>query len=498
MSRYIPLSVKTTTPLYSFSGQVPRDLGVNAIAANSYSSTYPVSSASMTGPTGPTGTTGPAGTATNTGATGNTGVTGSTGPTGPTGATGPTGNTGPTGITGPTGSPDLNPVVTNLTVTNQTTLSALSQNSVLFVGPSSVVTQNTSFTWTDSLNRLQLGATGVAIGVSAGSLADNAVAIGPNAGQSVQAQACVAVGSSAGRQTQSTAAIAIGSNAGGFAQGTQAVAVGYFSGFVNQGGLAVALGEEAGYTFQGTAAVAIGAQCGQNTQNQNAIAIGYRAANAVQGTQAVAIGANAGFWSQGANAIAIGALAGYSNQGAGSIALNASGATMSATNAGFYVNPVRTAAAGSSALTLAVSSNEIVINSQKTFVIDHPLEPETHYLVHACLEGPEVGVYYRGCAQIAAGATRTEIQLPEYVQKLATEFTVLLTNQNHFILASASEVTPERQFSISIEQPAPRDLRFCWQVMGRRAEELQVEVPKTHMQRHNMGPYTWLEAVHNK
>jgi len=481
MARYIPLSVKTTNPSYNFLGQIPRDLGVTSIAANAYSSTYPVTLADLSA-TGATGVTGP------------TGATGVTGVTGPTGATGPTGLTGPTGFTGPTGSTDLNPIVTNLTVTNQTTLSALSPGSVLFMGGSSVVTQNTAFTWTDSVHRLQLGATGVSIGVSAGSLANEAVAIGANAGQSVQALGCVAVGSSAGRETQGATAVAVGSNAGAFAQGTQSVAVGPSAGFVFQGALAVAIGQEAAYTFQGAGAVAMGSVAGQNTQNVNAVAIGYRAANVFQGTQAVAVGANAGFFSQGANSVAIGAYAGYSNQAAGSIAINASGATMSATNAGFYVNPVRTQAVAANSLTLAVTNNEIVINSSKTFVIDHPCQPETHYLVHACLEGPEVGVYYRGISKIPAGATETTVKLPGYVAKLATKFTVLVTNQKHFITASASEVNLEGHFSIEIERPAPRDLTFYWQVMGRRGEEeLQVEVPKERTQKHNIGPYTWLE-----
>lgn len=33
--------------------------------------------------------------------------------------------------------------------------------------------------------------------------------------------------------------------------------------------------------------------------------------------------------------------------------------------------------------------------STKTFVIDHPIVPQS-YLVHTCLYGSEAGVYYRG------------------------------------------------------------------------------------------------------
>ena len=62
----------------------------------------------------------------------------------------------------------------------------------------------------------------------------------------------------------------------------------------------------------------------------------------------------------------------------------------------------------------------------KTFIIDHPTDP-TRYLVHGCIEGPEIGVYYRGQATIKEGATSTLIQLPSYVAVFATEFTVQIT-----------------------------------------------------------------------
>jgi len=183
-------------------------------------------------------------------------------------------------------------------------------------------------------------------------------------------------------------------------------------------------------------------------------------------------------------------LAGQTGQVANSIVLNASGAVQNAANAGFYVNPVRTAAAGVSALTLAVSSNEIVINSSKTFVIDHPCKPATHYLIHACLEGPEAGVYYRGCAEIPAGATEITVNLPEYIDKLATEFTVSLTNSNHFVLALATHVTGN-QFQIQIEAPAGRALGFYWHVMGKR-HPIRDEILKKDAIVRGDGPYRWL------
>ena len=58
----------------------------------------------------------------------------------------------------------------------------------------------------------------------------------------------------------------------------------------------------------------------------------------------------------------------------------------------------------------------------KIFVIDHPTKNE-NYLVHACLEGPESGVYYRGIGKIINN-NYAIIELPDYV---ATDLTVQIT-----------------------------------------------------------------------
>jgi hypothetical protein len=63
--------------------------------------------------------------------------------------------------------------------------------------------------------------------------------------------------------------------------------------------------------------------------------------------------------------------------------------------------------------------------SSKTFVIDHPIDPGK-YLVHACLEGPESGVYYRGTGAIHALCDSAIVTLPEYVRAWR-DFTVHLT-----------------------------------------------------------------------
>lgn len=66
---------------------------------------------------------------------------------------------------------------------------------------------------------------------------------------------------------------------------------------------------------------------------------------------------------------------------------------------------------------------EVLMAKSKNFIIDHPLK-EGKKLVHACLEGPENGVYFRG-------RIRNEkiIFLPEYWEKLIDEKTITVQLQ---------------------------------------------------------------------
>lgn len=56
---------------------------------------------------------------------------------------------------------------------------------------------------------------------------------------------------------------------------------------------------------------------------------------------AIRLGSNAGATAQGYCAVAIGNQAGQNNQPANSIIINASGSALNGTNAGLYINPIR-------------------------------------------------------------------------------------------------------------------------------------------------------------
>lgn len=156
------------------------------------------------------------------------------------------------------------------------------------------------------------------------------IALGSSSGVG-QGSFAVAIGNSAGNSTQGAQTVAIGNSSGNSNQAANATAVGYSAGRSDQGTGAVAIGSQAGYSFQGTTAIAIGQQAGYGNQGTGSIAIGFQAG---YGNQIV----------QGAYSIALGYNAGYYSTPAGSIIISAGSTNYvgTATNAGFYVAPIRT------------------------------------------------------------------------------------------------------------------------------------------------------------
>jgi len=341
----------------------------------------------------------------------------------------------------------------------------------------------------------------VAMGCLAGfaGQGSGAVAIGFQAGNTQQGSNSVAVGNSAGQNTQGQNAVAVGNSAGQNTQGSGAVAIGYQSGYTGQAPNTVAMGVSAGYFGQGSGAAAIGFNAGTNTQGANAIAIGNNAGNIGQGSGAVAIGFNAGNTQQGVNAIAIGTIAGQTAQGARSIVINASGVAFSTTTANAtFIRPMRvsnTVSAMANLVYFNPSTYELLYSGAataaatidiKTFVIDHPTNANK-YLVHACLEGPESGVYYRGEGQIVNNL-HTTIHLPAYVEHLATGFTIQITPiySGEMIKPLYTSRVKGNSFTVYGE-----NCEFFWHVTGKRGD-INVEPSKATTTVKGSGPYRWI------
>ena len=143
-------------------------------------------------------------------------------------------------------------------------------------------------------------------------------------------------------------------------------------------------------------------------------------------------------------------------------------------------------------LTVATSgkniiSSNIYISQAKSFIIDHPFD-YSKYLVHACIEGPESGVYYRGREEITNNSC-VEICLPNYVCDFARNFTIKVT--------SIYDGTPPKTYS-------PGEIKnnrftvygangcFFWTVTGSRGNIL-IEPDKENIVIKGDGPYKWYE-----
>jgi hypothetical protein len=138
------------------------------------------------------------------------------------------------------------------------------------------------------------------------------------------------------------------------------------------------------------------------------------------------------------------------------------------------------------------STGAIGPTGAKTFVIDHPTKDD-HYLVHACIEGPEAGVYYRGTSQVIN--KYVTIHLPEYVDKLADEYTVHVTPIVQFDelepiwISMISTTIKNNSFKVYASEPC----HFNWLVMGKRRDtRIAVEIKRGDHALHGDGPYKWV------
>jgi hypothetical protein len=290
---------------------------------------------------------------------------------------------------------------------------------------------------------------------------------------------------------QSPNAIAIGAQAGQQTQGSDSIAIGAFAGFSNQLLGSIAIGSLAGNEQQGVNSIAIGDNAGFSTQSDNAIAIGTDAGNMNQGVCAIAIGNDSGNINQGDYSIAIGYQSGHMDQASQSIVINATGQELDGATSGCYIAPIRGGVTGPQILYYQPETKEITYSSPKSFIIDHPIESEK-YLVHACLEGPEAGVYYRGIGQILPSQKSTTIYLPEYVDALASNFTVQITrimeeDQAEEDLSNLkTSLVKNHSFQVF-----GRPGKFFWHVYGQRGL-FEIEPLKKNVNVKGNGPYKWI------
>jgi hypothetical protein len=286
--------------------------------------------------------------------------------------------------------------------------------------------------------------------------------------------------------------VSIGKESGQYNQRERSISIGVRSGSINQEINSIAIGSCAGQKNQQNNSVAIGYAAGNSGQQSNSIALGHAAGYSSQQSNSIAIGIAAGFNNQGENSIAIGSSAGYKSIAGNSIIVNASGSDLNSNKEGCFISPIDrfdSNETGPTGLMIYnMLSKEINYEPNKTFVIDHPIHSEK-YLVHACLEGPESGVYYRGEGSITNNEY-SAIILPEYVSHIATNLSVQVMQKlddiNDRIVPIATTMIKNNKFNV-----CGKNCHFWWTVFGKRMD-IHIEPNKKDVEIMGTGPYKWI------
>lgn len=117
----------------------------------------------------------------------------------------------------------------------------------------------------------------------------------------------------------------------------------------------------------------------------------------------------------------------------------------------------------------------------KFFRIDHPLQPEAKYLVHACVESDQMKNVYDGVATMDP-AGEAWVTLPDWFEALNGDFRYQLTCIGEPALVYVKEKISGGRFLIAGGKPG---MEVSWQVTGVRRDAyaqthaMQVEVEKT-------------------
>jgi hypothetical protein len=113
----------------------------------------------------------------------------------------------------------------------------------------------------------------------------------------------------------------------------------------------------------------------------------------------------------------------------------------------------------------------------KSFKIRHPNAQDDLWLVHSCLEGPEIAVFYRGEGVTEGGWA--EITLPDYFEALTVtehrtvQLTPLFEQDNEPIGNLAASRVKKGKFRVWSEAVTQK---FCWEVKAVRADVEPLEV----------------------
>lgn len=110
------------------------------------------------------------------------------------------------------------------------------------------------------------------------------------------------------------------------------------------------------------------------------------------------------------------------------------------------------------------ANGPLAATGTKSFQVDHPLRPETHYLNHFCTEGPEPFNVYSGNVT-TDGQGMSVVHLPDYFESINRDFRYQLTCIGQFAQAIVSEKIRNNRFVIRTDKPG---VEVSWRVEATR------------------------------
>jgi hypothetical protein len=113
------------------------------------------------------------------------------------------------------------------------------------------------------------------------------------------------------------------------------------------------------------------------------------------------------------------------------------------------------------------------VSGTKNFKIDHPLDPENRYLIHAAVESAEVLDIYSGNA-ITDERGEASVTLPGWFEAINRDFRYQLTVIGGFAQAVVASEIRQNRFTIRTNAP---NVKVSWQVTGVRSDPVMLKHP---------------------
>jgi hypothetical protein len=275
-------------------------------------------------------------------------------------------------------------------------------------------------------------------------------------------------GSSTNVQTAGSGVFALGGSNTGSGEGGFGV-VSFGGGGVSGGGIGLrSTGGPSESGNGGRGVYALGGNSGSGTGGQGVRALGGVSQSDLGGAGMEAFGGVSGSSNGGLGVRAIGGLS-VSGEGGFGADIRGGDSDSGLGGVGMVVFPgTGPLGTGAAAVFHGVVTvlGDLNVAGTKNFKIDHPLDPENKYLIHAAIESSEVLNVYSGNVVTDANG-KASVGLPEWFESVNKDLRYQLTVIGTFAQAIVGEKVKSNRFIIKTNAP---NVEVSWQVTGVRSD----------------------------